>query len=77
MANTTYKKKYTIVTEILQTLNARRCTNFQNKITEPLQLIAAYTWMLMSGYLSKISSRGDKYILKRMGARTDPCVVVV
>ena len=27
----------------------------------------------MSGYLSKISSRGDTYILKRMGARTEPC----
>ena len=36
MANTTYKKNnnYTIVTEILQTLNDSRFTNFQKKITE-------------------------------------------
>ena len=27
----------------------------------------------MSEYLSKISSRGDIYILQKMGARTDPC----
>ena len=27
----------------------------------------------MYGHLSKISSLGDTYILKRMGARTDPC----
>ena len=33
---------------------------------------SAYVWKLMSGYLSNMSSRGAKYMLNRIGARTEP-----
>ena len=60
MANTTYKKRnYTIVTEILYTLNdvKSRCTNFQKKITEPNRLnLHTHTYIHTPTYICSHSN---------------------